>query len=292
MRVDSNGRRGGARQRRLNGRVAKSELGPIDSDAISKLLEDLAPGASVERKARARAIVIKGIEVHRENAPTERALKGAAKDSRRALQRFQKDSPFNSFMRIGGRCVGCAADGLYWVDSDTDGGTRFDEYARLEKALADPLRTLSIFAQLAAGVQDVDPGLAFNPRAGVGEDGAQKTVGSLLLDELAHPRDWDAELAAYVYLAITRGLCITATKSWHDPDEPGGAPKRRRGTWNYGRLLVLAAAQAGVPLPDSRAGMQGLMGRGKVYAAEMLKPAVTFPDGREVSHFGAEFPED
>lgn len=288
----SNGRRGGARQRRWKGRVAKDGLGPVDRDAISNLLEDLAPAAPVELKSRALAIVVKGIEVHRENAPTEQALKGAAKDSRRALQRFQKNSPFNSFGRVGGRYVGCAADGLYWLDGDTDGGTRFDQYAGLEKALSDPLRTLSICAQLAAGFQGVNPGLAFNPLSGVGEDGAQKTVGSRLLDELAHPRDWDAELAGHVYLAITRGLCIAATEDWHEPDEPDSAPRRRSDTWNYGRLLVLAAAQAGVPLPRSRAGMKGLMDRGRACADEMLMPAVTFPDGREVSHFDAEFPED
>lgn len=39
--------------------------------------------------------------------------------------------PFNSFARIGGRFVGAAADGLHWLDGDTDDGAPIEARLRL-----------------------------------------------------------------------------------------------------------------------------------------------------------------
>lgn len=38
--------------------------------------------------------------------------------------------PFNSFGRLGGRYVGCAADGLHWLDGDTDNGEQINAVIR------------------------------------------------------------------------------------------------------------------------------------------------------------------
>lgn len=42
--------------------------------------------------------------------------------------------PFNSFAKIGGRYMGCSADGLHWLDGDTDNGDEI--HARIRLGLA------------------------------------------------------------------------------------------------------------------------------------------------------------
>src|SRR5690606_22124704 len=39
--------------------------------------------------------------------------------------------PFNSFAKIGGRYMGCAPDGLYWLEGDDDDGTPIPAKIRL-----------------------------------------------------------------------------------------------------------------------------------------------------------------
>ncbi|WP_202841944.1 hypothetical protein [Luteimonas saliphila] len=48
----------------------------------------------------------------------------------KAMSRYTQ-YPFNSFGQLGGRYVGCASDGLHWLDADTDNGTPIDARIRL-----------------------------------------------------------------------------------------------------------------------------------------------------------------
>lgn len=282
-------RRGGRRQRRY----AKKQLGAIDRESISALLKALAPDVAGERRELALAIVVKGIETFREYAPGERALSGTVQRNRRALERFKKGkagagiAPFNSSMRVGGKLYAASKSGLYRIDDvPLDGPSA--GYEGLERAVADPLRTLAILQQVAAGFKHINPDLPYNPGFN-NTEGGKSTSADAILDGLANPRDWDAELAGYVYLAILRGLSIKASLAWleEDPQKP---VKMKRG-WNFGRLLKLAAIPAGAVAPASREGMEGWMSRGRSSAEEMLSPAITYADGRTVSIFDMEFPE-
>jgi len=247
----------------------------------------LAPAAPEDCRARALAILVKGIEVHRENAPDGRVLSGTVQASRRAVKKAMKAitkagvPQFNSFARIGGRPCGLADDGLYWLDDEGSGEDLGSAFDGLEKPIANALRTDSEINQLRAGFGRVD---SRRPLSTYRDGG--RTVADLVLEGIANPRDWDAELAGYIYLAITRGLLIKASMGWYDTK-----PVRTGSGWNYGRLLELVALQTGLTLPSSRAGMEGLMVRGRGSAERMLEPAITYPDGRTFSYFDIEFPE-
>lgn len=272
--------RGGRRQRRF----AKTDsLGPIDRDAISALLLKLAPTASDEQRALALTIVFKGIERFRERAPTSRALTGAAKDSRRALEKFKKgrtgpaSAPFNGMIKFGGKVYATSSSGLYELE-DSFFASQVDDYEGLDEAVANPLRLASVIQQLAAGIQNPNPNIAFDP-GGMAEG---------LLDAIVDPPDHEAELAGYVYVAIERGLSIKPAIGWYTDE----APQKMRAGWNVGRLLQLAATEAGAVLPAGRDGMEGLMKRGVACAQEMLGPAITYSDGRSISYFEEEFPTE
>lgn len=274
-------RRGGRRQRNF---AKKDGLGAIDREVLSDLLRLLAPTATDQQQEFALTIVIKGIELYREHAPSGRALTGSAQESRRALEKFKNGKttagivPFSAKAPWGGY-VSATDTGLHMLDGDTDdGGDQVDVYRGLDKAISGPLRTLSIMRQHTAGFKRINPNIFFNFNPSV--------VGNALLDEAVNPRDWDAELAGYVYLAIACGLSIRPKVKWY-----GSPPEAMRNGWNVGRLLEIAAAQAGAPLPSSRGGMEDLMARGMACAKEMLAPAGTFADGRTISLFEMEFPD-
>lgn len=280
-------RRGGRRQRHF---AAKCLPSAIDYDAISRLLEILAPQVSDARHAIALAIVVKGIELIREHAPIGPALPpGAAQENRRALAKLKVGKtelgvPFNSFARLNGRLYAAGNSGIYEIEDLSAERIEVDELG--EKILS-PLRTMGLLEQRLAGLHNINPNVLHNPLVDVrgteeGE-GSERTMADNLLDHLVHPRAWDEELAGYVYFAIQRGLAIKAVTSWY-VDEP----EQMKTGWNFGRLLKLTADQVGLQLPSTRSGMEKLLKRGKAWA---LEPAITYPDGRSFTALEIEFPE-
>lgn len=286
--METKASRGGRRQRRY---AKKDSLGRIDREGIFDLLKQLAPNVTEERWEFALTITVKGIEIHREHAPIGPTLATPVQKNRRALTRFKGGSrgeeiaPFNGLLEFNGRLFGTSSSGLYEIE-DIPLEDPYDPYEGLDKAVANPLRTLASIHQRAAGFSHINPNLPFNPPSSVGDAGVVHTVADVLLDDLAKPKDWDAELAGYVYLAITRGLSISASMFWYE-----APPKKSNKGWNFGRLLSLAAMQAGAVLPSGRDGMEGLMKNGKACADEMLAPAITYADGRTFSAFEIEFPD-
>lgn len=280
--------RGGGR---LRSYANKGALGDIDHKAISQLLAQLAPGVSDEQERFALAITVKGIEVFREHAPSGRALTTSVQQNRRELKKFMNGKssagtmPFNGFVCFNGKLYATSSSGLFEI-KDTPLSDETDPYLGLDKAIANPLRTFAMVHQAAAGFKHLNPNLPFNSYTGEEEDGDARTIADALLDGHAQPRDWLAELAGYVYLALVKGLTINASMHWFE----GDSPKSKKG-WNFGRLLSLAGTQAGGALPNSRRGMEGLMRKGKACAEKMLAPAITYPDDRTISYFEMEFPQ-
>lgn len=280
------GRRGGRRQRHF---ANKSSLGAIDEEGITSLLTRLAPNASQQRLTFALAIVLKGIEHYREHAPTGKTLTDTVQKNRRAVRKFMNGdtaagiAPFNSLVCIEGRCFGASISGIAEIPLQQ----RFNSpYDGLDRALTNRLRAESVGQQLAAGFPRIIPNLPFNGLAGVSESGAKRTVAEVMLDEIAAPPDYEAELAGNVFTAITQGLAIEATTSWFEFE-----PEKMARGWNFGRLLTKAAAEAGAPIPVGRDGMEGLLKRGKAAGLDLLQPAITYGDGRAFTYFELDFAE-
>ncbi len=275
-------RRGGRRQRRV---FKKDRLGPIDREAISRLLKTLASNVADDRLAIALNIVVRGIEIIREHAPSEtKLLSGCVQKNRRALEKLKKGKAeigiaFNGFMKFRGRLYGTSSSGLYRFKDEP---VEWLEVSGLDNAILAPMRTWSALHQRMAGFQNINPNVLYNPSTSseVGIDA--RTLGDELVDSFINPPAWDVYLASYVYFAITRGLGINAATSWYEVK-----PKQMRSGWGFGRLFTLAADQSGVPLPSSRPGMEELLKRGKDAA---LKIAISYPDGRKFTALEIEFP--
>ncbi len=280
--------RGGRRQRRF---AKKEGLGEIDHAAIVELLAKLAPKATDEQREMALAIVVKGIETFREHAPGVPARNDTMQTRRRALAKWEAGKteaapPFNSFMQFDGKLYGVAADGLYEIrDVPHPNG-----YEGLEDAIARPLRQLSEMQQRAAGASVVNSNIPFMGSAGVGKSGKPLSVGDVLLNEIAHPRDWEAYLAGFVYVAITKGLGLKAsTTDLHQFD-----PIKAKTGANYCRLLVLALEQAGIEPPTEK--LYPLMLKGTEEAKSGItkfprEPGTEGPEGRTYSAIEMMFPE-
>jgi hypothetical protein len=207
------------------------------------------------------------------------------------LEKFKKvdkesgHAPFNSFASFEGSLYAASENGLYKIE-DVPLDDPVNGYKGLEGPISDPLRNYVYIWQLADGFNNINPNVPFNKKIENRAGGKGHTIVDEILDNLIIPRDFDAELAGYVYLAISQGLSIQVSTSWYEEK-----PKRTKKGWKFGRLLELAAEQAGVALPIGRDGMEGLMKRGKASAEEMLAPVITESDGRTFSYFALEFPE-
>lgn len=275
-------RRGGKRQRRY---AKKDGLGDIDRISISNLLRALAPTVDVDRREFALALVVTGIEDFRKSARNGPKLTRPAQESRRALERFKKgkvkgkrgtvDAPLNAVVEFDGRLFGTSDTGLYEIEDDPSSNLN-NGHEGLDEAIVGPLRAWSVLQQRAVGIKNPNPNLAFNPQSGTGEDGDPSTLADLFLDNLIKPGESDTRLAGAVYLALVLGLSIKVSMAC----KAGTEIKRVGRGWNYERLLNLAAEQAGIELPSSRAGKEGLMKRGKAYAEaevkEMMADGVVF----------------
>jgi hypothetical protein len=260
--------------------------------ALANLLEKLGPKATDTQRKAALTIVVKGIEIYRECAPRDRRLTGTVQKSRRALGKLKNGKtgtgqlPFNSFIRLGGVLYGAASDGLYKIE---DVPVRSDEsYGDIEDAIAAPLRTYAAMQQIAAGFKHIDVSIPFNGHSGIAENCEARTFGDVLLDEIANPQDWQAELAGFAYLSLAKGLGVQVRST-----QPVQPPKRTGA--NYWQLLKLALQQAGVQLPAEKphsnpVRLERLMGAGKKVAEGMLAPMVTYVDGRAYSDFEMMFP--
>lgn len=275
--------RGGRRQRRFS---AKENLSEIDRKALSDLLAKLAPGATATQREFALKIVVKGIDICRERAPSRRALSGLPQTSRRELAKLKKGKMgpvFNSFFHLGGKTYGAASDGLYEIHAPEPDNPPTAGYGKLDQAIVNSLRGLSFLHQVAAGASSPNLNLVFNPSTGEGAH--DRTVADVLLEGLVNPGDHEAELAGFVYLAITKGLGLKAsTYDLHQFD-----PQKVKTGANYCRLLVLALEQSGIDSPREK--LRPLMLKGQDAAKELLAPAVEYADGRTFSAFEMEFPE-
>ncbi len=269
---------GGSRKRHT---FKKEQLGSIDREAISSLLRTLAPNVAVDRQAIALAIVVKGIEIVREIAPNISLTSAAIRKYKSAIKRLKTGKtkwgpPFNSFVRKNGRLYGTREAGLY----QEAGLYRFEDVpvkrikvTGFPEWLYSRLHIMAEIEQRAAGFKNINPNILCNPTVEVKENGSSFTLADQILDDLIKSlEDCKVELASCVYFAITAGLGVNATTSWCIDE-----PKKMRDGRNFGRLFVLAAKQAHVPLLSSRSAMQGVLKRGK---AKALKPAITYSDGR------------
>lgn len=270
--------RGGRRQRRF---AKKDGLNAIDREAIADLLEKLAPKANDARKELALKIVVKGVELFREHAPVRRTLKDSVQKNRRAMKKWMDGKtaagyPFESFVRVSGRLFASGRGGIYEI-LDVQIDNPIDGYEGLEEAIAGPQRAYTILQQRVAGFKHINPNIPYS--------GGTPGIGETLLDAVARPRDWEGELAGYVYLAITKGMGLKAsTTDIHQFD-----PVKVKTGANYCRLLMLALIQSGIQPPAEK--LRPLMSRGKKEAEELLAPAITHPDGRSYSAFAMMFPD-
>lgn len=278
-------RRGGRRQRNFPN---KAPLGEINEAALVDLLKVLAPSAAANRRDLALAIVVRGIEIYRDSAQNRRALAGTVQENRRALKRFNKGKtetgfqPFNSIVRARGFVYGASRDGIVQI-IDVPQEPVLDAFGGLERTVSEPLSILASARQFVLGMENINPHLPFNPSVGLDRDGRNRTLGDYILDDIASPKDYEAELAGYVYLAISRAISLEVSMTWFEEE-----PRKIREGWNFGQLLSLAAIEAGAEIPRSRDGLEGLMKRGRCLAMEMLEPAITFSDGRTLSSFDIE----
>lgn len=275
--------RGGRRLRRY---AIRSDLGEIDPSSIIRLIGEFSPeGTTDQRKDLALRIILKGIESFRENCQTTPNAPGWIQGQRRALAKLMRGKaearpPFSSMLVFNGFLYGAGSEGLVQI---LDEPYESIEETGLHSSIANPLRILGMEQQASAGHRNISPNVLLNPPAMDYADDNRRYAADEIIDALAHAREWDVELAAYAYFAITRALSTVAPTSWYDIE-----PDRVRKGWCYGRLLVAAGLEAGAVLPHSRNGMEKLLKKGRACA---LEPAITYPDGRSLTALEIEFPE-
>ena len=219
-------RRGGGRQRHTFKKVG---LGPIEREPISALLNRAFAEADNGLRKLTTEMVVIGIKHVRMHAPHGGGF------GPRAIEKNRRD--LASLKKNESKVVRDSV--LDFIGS------------RQRNMLAYEVRQLSNFHHLHGHLK------------------ANQKISSLMpaavLDDMAHPKDWRVDLAAFVYLAITQVLGIEPSTSWYEvePKHLNGSESKQGRGLILGLIFKEAARQAGATLPSSRPGMEALLNRGK-----------------------------
>lgn len=119
---------------------------------VAAILERILASGQPSPSYTAMVVVREGVVVDAGTTPTEMELAALVRESvgfaanltfdngeyiawvmnteSKGLSRYTQ-YPFNSFAKVGGRYMGCAPDGLYWLDGDDDDGAKIPAKIRL-----------------------------------------------------------------------------------------------------------------------------------------------------------------